>query len=110
MKTAEEFLKKWLGGNMNVSTLTPKAIAEFAKNYYSQFALTKEKIIKILRSHFGDMQIASMDKKGNYSHISEFEVTASELLALSPVEPGKEQPIITDEIKELSIESVCKKK
>jgi len=31
--TAEEFLEIYLGGNMNVSTLTPLAISEFAEAY-----------------------------------------------------------------------------
>jgi len=31
---AEEYLKLWVGGNMNIGTFTPKAIAEFANDYH----------------------------------------------------------------------------
>jgi len=35
MKTAEEYLESWLGGNMNIATLTPFAICEFARDYHN---------------------------------------------------------------------------
>jgi hypothetical protein len=34
--TAEKYLEIWLGGNMNVGTLTPHAITEFAKDFAQQ--------------------------------------------------------------------------
>ena len=35
MKTAEEYLESWLGGNMNTVSLTPFAICEFARYYHT---------------------------------------------------------------------------
>ncbi len=38
MKTADEYLKVYLGGNMFVETLTPLAICEFAESYAKEHA------------------------------------------------------------------------
>lgn len=41
MNTAEEFMQTYLGGNMNIATLKPKAISEMLEDY-SNLQLAKE--------------------------------------------------------------------
>ena len=71
MKTAEEFLSDYLGGNMNVTTLTPLAIAEFAEAYTRYISRSIPEIDSAIQGITDLHPYKEMGNRDSYSQYNE---------------------------------------